>query len=79
MSAGINPVGTVDALQLLIQIEFIWIFDFIICTMYKGETILILQEFLFLVCIYWLTHIVSSCYLNTMYSNKFSLFISFFS
>lgn len=44
MSAGINPIGTVDALQLLIQIEFIWIFDFIICTMYKGETILILQR-----------------------------------
>lgn len=44
MSAGINPIGTVDALQLLIQIEFIWIFDFIISTMYKGETILILQR-----------------------------------
>lgn len=44
MSAGINPIGTVDALQLLIQIEFIWIVDFIICTMYKGETILILQR-----------------------------------
>lgn len=44
MSAGINQIGTVDALQLLIQIEFIWIFDFIICTMYKGETILILQR-----------------------------------
>lgn len=44
MSAGINPIGTVDALQLLIQIEVIWIFDFIICTMYKGETILILQR-----------------------------------
>lgn len=47
MSAGINPIGTVDALQLLIQIEFIWIFDFIICDVQGGDNLDFTKSFSF--------------------------------